>query len=204
MAAAMSATAAPMPVRADIYAYADDAGNMHYSNVPADPKYAVVLTEEGASVPKPHGARNAPPAAYLALIDGAARQAQVPSALLRAMIAIESDFDPAAVSRKGAQGLMQLLPTTAARYGVHRPFDPAENLRGGAHYLRDLLMRYDNDMELALAAYNAGEDAVDRHGRAIPPFPETRWYVPAVLKLYRKFSADMHLTWYAKTLPSPT
>jgi soluble lytic murein transglycosylase-like protein len=82
-----------------------------------------------------------------------------------------------------------LRPATAERYGVRRPFDPADNLRGGARYLSDLLRRYDNDLKLALAAYNAGEDAVERYGRSIPPFPETRAYVPAVLSLYRRFLA---------------
>jgi soluble lytic murein transglycosylase-like protein len=207
---AAATIAAALPARADIYGYADSQGVMHYSNVPADPRYVVVLSEPTEPAVARRNPRHAPAdrprggAAYFALIDRAARQAQVPAPLLRAMIAIESDFDPAAVSPKGAQGLMQLLPSTAARYGIRRPFDPAENLRGGARYLRDLLMRYGNDMELALAAYNAGEEAVDRYGRAIPPFAETRSYVPAVLELYRKISADMRLAWYAKTLPPST
>jgi soluble lytic murein transglycosylase-like protein len=178
--------------RADIYAFTDAAGVTHYSNVPVDPRYARILAEPSAPAA---GASSSAEwkiraAAYSELIDDAARRAGVSPALLRAVIAVESAFDPLAVSSKGAQGLMQLRPATAKRYGVHRPFDPRDNLRGGASYIRDLLKRYGNDLELALAAYNAGEDAVDRHGRTIPPFPETRAYVPAVMKFYRRFLAS--------------
>jgi soluble lytic murein transglycosylase-like protein len=196
---------------ADIYAYTDTAGGLHYSNVPSDQRYVRVMSEPrepprrrpGVSAEPADWRRRA--AVYSGLIDDAARRAKVQPALLCAVIAVESAFDPNAISIKGAQGLMQLRPGTARRYGVQRPFDPAENLRGGARYLGDLLNRYGNDMELALAAYNAGEDAVDRHGRTIPPFAETRAYVPAVLRLYRKFLSDgVHLAWYPKTLPPST
>jgi soluble lytic murein transglycosylase-like protein len=183
---------AGMPVAyADIYAYTDGEGGVHYSNVPTDKRYLLILRE-----PRPAPGRGPGDSAggwqhraalYEGLIDEAARQADVHPALLRAVIAVESAFNPLAVSRKGAQGLMQLRPATAQRYDVKRPFDPADNLRGGAHYLSDLLKRYGNRLEIALAAYNAGEDAVDRHGRTIPPFAETQAYVPAVLKLYRQF-----------------
>lgn len=184
---------APAAALADIYAFTDQTGVTHYSNVPVDPRYVRVISEPLPSTsPAPPTAEwRSRAAAYADLIDEAARRAAVNPALLRAVIAVESAFDPQAVSRKGAQGLMQLRPATARRYGVRRPFDPGDNLRGGASYIRDLLKRYGNDLELALAAYNAGEDAVDRHGRAIPPFPETRAYVPAVLRFYRRFLADM-------------
>ena len=178
---------------ADIYAFTDGAGVIHYSNVPADSRYERLIAEppppEATSTPRGAELR-AKAAVFSDLIDEAARHAEVSPALLRAVIAVESAFDPRAVSSKGAQGLMQLRPATAHRYGVHRPFDPRDNLRGGASYIRDLLKRYGNDLELALAAYNAGEDAVDRHGRTIPPFPETQAYVPAVLRFYRRFLAD--------------
>ncbi|HME37775.1 MAG TPA: lytic transglycosylase domain-containing protein [Steroidobacteraceae bacterium] len=191
---------------ADIYAFSDADGT-HYSNVPNDRRYALLLTEPQEPAPRARadsaGDWRHRAAAYSGLINEAARQAELQPALLRAVVAVESAFDPQAVSRKGAKGLMQLRPATARRYGVERPFDPAENLRGGAHYLSDLLKRYGSDLELALAAYNAGEDAVDRHGRAIPPFAETRAYVPAVLRMYRKF-LDVHLAWYARTLPPST
>jgi len=178
--------------RADIYAFTDATGVAHYSNVPVDPRYVRVMAEPQS--PQSAAASTGAPwqtraAIYTDLIDEAARIAEVSPALLRAVIAVESAFDPHAVSPKGAQGLMQLRPATAKRYGVSRPFDPRDNLRGGASYIRDLLKRYGNNLELALAAYNAGEDAVDRNGRTIPPFPETRAYVPAVLRFYRRFLA---------------
>jgi soluble lytic murein transglycosylase-like protein len=180
--------AAAASAQADIYAFSDAKGE-HYSNVPADTRYVVVIRERRTSeVPQSVLAewrRRAK--AYAPLIDDAARRAALHPALLRAVVAVESAYDPEALSSKGAQGLMQLRPATAEHYGVRRPFDPADNLRGGARYLSDLLQRYDNDLTLALAAYNAGENAVDRYGRSIPPFPETRAYVPAVLSLYRRF-----------------
>jgi len=191
----LSVTAASA-VRADIYAFTDPAGVTHYSNVPIDHRYVSVISEP--SPPPPAAISNSDwrsrAAVYSDLIDEAARRAQVSPALLRAVIAVESAFDPLALSPKGAQGLMQLRPATAKRYGVRRPFDAGENLRGGASYIRDLLKRYGNDLELALAAYNAGEDAVDRHGQKIPPFPETRAYVPTVLKFYRRFLAATPVT----------
>jgi len=183
---------APVVGRADIYAFTDGTGITHYSNVPTDPRYARVLSGSPphAAVAETATKWRIRAAAYSDLIDEAARRAQVSPALLRAVIAVESAFDPQAISPKGAQGLMQLRPDTARRYGVRKPFDPRDNLRGGASYIADLLKRYGNDLELALAAYNAGEDAVDRHGRTVPPFPETRAYIPAVLRFYRRFLAD--------------
>lgn len=175
---------------ADIYAFTDAAGIAHYSNVPVDHRYVLLIKEPDPDPPAggigPSATLTQRVAAFEPLIEHAARQASVQPALLRAVIAIESAFNPRAVSRAGAQGLMQLHPKTARRYGVEHPFDPAENIRGGARYLSDLLKRYNNNLELALAAYNAGEESVDRYGRRIPPFRETQAYVPAVLKLYRE------------------
>lgn len=193
--------------RADaaIYAFTDAAGGTHYSNVPSDPRYTLLLADpEPASSAATGGGWRARAATYAELIDATAQHLAVQPALLRAVIATESAFEPQAVSRKGAQGLMQLLPATARRYGVHSPFDPAENIAGGARYLRDLLRRYGNDLKLALAAYNAGEDAVDRYGGRIPPFPETQQYVPTVLKWYQRFRAEAAVDGYSATLPPPT
>jgi soluble lytic murein transglycosylase-like protein len=114
------------------------------------------------------------------LIEATARRHRVDPALLMAMAAVESNFDPFAVSSKGACGILQLIPATAERFGVVDVFDARENLNGGAGYLRWLLDRFEGETELALAAYNAGENAVDRYG-GIPPYPETRDYVRRVL-----------------------
>jgi len=114
---------------------------------------------------------------YDSLIEEHAGNYAISPDLVRAVIQVESAFNARAVSPKGAMGLMQLMPATAAEHGVVDPFDPAENIRGGVAYLRELLDRYDNQVELALAAYNAGPGAVDKYGKQIPPYRETRDYV---------------------------
>lgn len=124
---------------------------------------------------------------YAVQIDNAARQASLDPALVHAVIYVESRYNPAARSAKGAIGLMQLLPETAARYGVADPArTPDANLRAGTRYLSDLMALFEGRLELALAAYNAGENAVFRHRLRIPPYRETREYVPAVLARYRE------------------
>jgi soluble lytic murein transglycosylase-like protein len=178
--------------RADIYAYTDAQGSAHYSNVPNDPRFTLLLKSPPEPAAAPAAAVSIPQrwreraASYQGLIDRTAKRMALQPALLKAVIAVESAFNPRAVSRAGAQGLMQLLPVTARRYGVGNAFDPEQNVLAGAQYLRDLLRRYNNNLELALAAYNAGEDAVDRYGQQIPPFRETQGYVPAVLRLYHE------------------
>jgi soluble lytic murein transglycosylase-like protein len=121
----------------------------------------------------------APAGPYAALIHAAALKDGVSEKLIAHVIAVESNFNPRAVSRKRAQGLMQLLPKTAARYSVANVFDPAQNIDGGTRYLKDLLELYRGDLKLALAAYNAGPDMVQRYG-GIPPFPETQNYVKRI------------------------
>jgi soluble lytic murein transglycosylase-like protein len=185
------------PASADIYAYTDAAGAVSLSNVPTDARYTL-LVEEPSPV-----AVNAPPDAaalraadglhakdgYARVIDEVSRIHGLERALLHAVVAVESRYNPNAVSRKGAAGLMQLMPHTARRYGVADSFDPRQNLDGGARYLKDLLRRFDNDLRLALAAYNAGEHAVARHGNRIPPYRETLRYVPRVLDFYQRYQA---------------
>ncbi len=142
-----------------------------------------------------HSPSAAPPiAAQLAdkpfaqLIDSAAREAALDPALVHAVIYVESRYNPAARSPKGALGLMQVLPETAARYGVTNPTHSiGANLRAGTRYMSDLMELFDRRLELVLAAYNAGEQAVLRHGRRIPPYRETLHYVPAVLAKYREW-----------------
>jgi soluble lytic murein transglycosylase-like protein len=118
-----------------------------------------------------------------ALIERYASDYNVDPVLVRAVIQVESDFNPQCVSNKGARGLMQLIPETARRYGVRSIFDPAENIRGGVHYLADLMALFNNDVHRALAAYNAGEGAVSRYG-GIPPYEETTTYVRRALTVY--------------------
>lgn len=106
-------------------------------------------------------------------------------ALLHAVVQVESGYNPRAVSRKGAVGLMQLMPATARELGVHDSADPKANLRGGARLLRSLITTFHGDLALALAAYNAGESSVRRYAMQVPPFAETRSYVAAVLRRYQ-------------------
>jgi len=175
--------------RADVYTFVDPAGVAHFSNVPVDPRYEFLLasprekTNSGESYdPK----MLASAAQYDAVIAAAATQSRVEPELLRAVIAVESGFDSRAVSRAGAAGLMQLMPATARLYGVSDRFDPAQNVHAGARHLKSLIARYRNDLRLALAAYNAGEEAVERCGRCVPRYRETQSYVPRVLRIYER------------------
>jgi soluble lytic murein transglycosylase-like protein len=124
------------------------------------------------------------------LIHDAAARYNLDPTLIHSVIAIESNFDPKAVSPKNARGLMQLMPRTAELMGVKDSFDPGQNIDGGAHYLSDLLKKYRNDLTLALAAYNAGPDSVDKYGRRVPPYLETMKYVQRIAKTYAKLKAD--------------
>lgn len=180
--------------RADIYTYVDARGITHFSNVPDNSLYRLIVEtqREGGDTPM----RSRPAQTILAdkqrfnpLVEESARTYQVDAALLHAVITAESGYNPRAVSRKGAAGLMQLMPDTARRYGVENSFDPAQNIRGGTQYLRDLLQMFGNNMELAVAAYNAGEKAVANHGNRIPPYRETLAYVPKVMKLHKKYQS---------------
>ena len=179
---------------ADIYAYNADNGALNLSNVPSDNRYAILppVHREGALVPaitKPQP-RFANKVQYNQIVAEVARAYGLDSALLHAVISVESRYSSSIVSRKGAVGLMQLMPGTAKRYGVANSFDPVQNLHGGAKYLRDLLKTFNNNINLVLAAYNAGEGAVIRHGNRIPPFRETEDYVPRVLGFYLKYQSE--------------
>ena len=132
--------------------------------------------------PKPEVPALAP---FRELVEAAAARYKVDADLITSVIAVESNFDPKAVSRKNARGLMQLLPETAARLGVQNIFDPRENIDAGTRYLRDLLQKYDNDLALTLAAYNAGPEKVQLYGH-VPPYAETISYVRRVKRSYEK------------------
>ena len=184
-------------VRADVYTFVDAQGVIHYTNVPADSRYSVIIRESYLPAndfykDTRRTTRAADPYAYAEIVKKVAREQKLDQALLRAVIAAESGYDPNAVSSKGAVGLMQLMPETAQRYGVNNLYDPAENIHAGARYLRDLIHKFNDDLSLALAAYNAGEDAVIRYGNRIPPYRETREYVPRVMNLYRRYRPDSH------------
>ena len=182
------------PGWADLYAYTAPDGAVTLSNVPGDDRYTVLIVAPDAATAAPAGGLGTPASAlgparrtrYAKVVEDAARAHGLDSALLHAVIAVESGYDPKAVSKKGAAGLMQLMPATAKRYGVADAFDPVQNVSGGAQYLRDLLDLFDSDTSLALAAFNAGENAVIKHGRRIPPYRETLRYVPKVLDHYRR------------------
>lgn len=170
---------------ADIYGFVDRNGVHNYTDIPSDPRAKLLWRDpngpKGIEIPTQPVLDYFIPAHLEREIDAAARAQTLDPNLLKAVIAIESRFNPRARSPKGAMGLMQLMPATARRYGVANAYDARQNLRGGARYLRDLLAMFNNDTRLALAAFNAGENAVIRYGRTIPPYPETRHYVPAVL-----------------------
>jgi soluble lytic murein transglycosylase len=172
-------------VAGNIFSYIDEEGVTHFSNIPNDSRYTPVVMR----TPYPRAPSRAPSyRGYDGLILLNARANDVPPALVKAVIAAESMFDSEAESHAGAQGLMQLMPETARLLGVDDPFRPDENVRGGTEYLRAMLDRY-GDFSRALAAYNAGPKAVDRH-QGIPPYRETRDYVRRVLTYYRHYDSD--------------
>jgi len=172
--------AAPLPVLAEsIYYQSGKDGSIRLTNAPKDPGYHTYLTTGRW----PTASDGSVAGLYAGPIGLAASRFGVDPNLVRAVIATESNFDPGAVSPKGARGLMQLMPSTAARFGVQDIFDPMQNIQGGVRYLRYLLDHFGGDLVLALAAYNAGENVVQDRGR-VPNYRETREYVDRVLALY--------------------
>ena len=167
-------------VYGEIYQYIDAKGTISLTNVPSDTRYRRVGTHANRLHPTMSERELEP------MISRFSHQHQLHPALIRAVIKAESGFNPAAVSRAGAVGLMQLMPQTAVRMNVRDMYDPEDNIGGGTKYLRQLLDRFQGNLPLALAAYNAGEHAVDRYN-TLPPFDETRHYVRKVLRYYRTF-----------------
>jgi len=181
-----------------IYKYFDAKGVLHLTNKPPKSKQQLIYARSYLIKPYPlkspvwqSKSRKKTPKSkkYAHTIKTIASKVNLSPALLHAVIQVESAYNPKAVSPKGAVGLMQLMPATAKRYGVVDRTDPVANLNGGARYLRDLLTMFNENLELALAAYNAGENAVKRYHNTIPPYRETKHYVKKVQKLY-----NYHLT----------
>ena len=192
--------AVPLCAHADIYRFVDENGTVHFSNIPSDARFKLYMATKKnepdavTSVVASRVVHSYPTAArsrFHAHIVAAARTYQLEPALLHAVISAESGYNPLARSAKGARGLMQLMPATARRYGVENPLDPQQNIYGGAAYLHDLLALFGNDVQLALAAYNAGEGTVMEYGNRIPPYRETTQYVPKVLNYYKKYKSLM-------------
>lgn len=183
--------------QADIFVFTDESGTPHFSDVQSDARYRLFMQMEqpGAHVEAPQNAqlvysRNR--AIFTPEIKRAALFYQLDEALLHAVITVESGYNSRIVSNKGAVGLMQLMPGTARRYKVTNSYDPVQNIHAGARYLSSLLAQFDNDIQLALAAYNAGENNVRKYGGRIPPFPETLAYVPKVMSLYQSYRQQFH------------
>jgi len=169
-----------LPVHAEITQYRGVDGRLYYSNLPPASRQTLQESRRERLRLAP---RQTIPMPTLQIVQELARQHDIEPRLVQAIITVESNFNPQAVSRAGAQGLMQLMPGTAARYQVANPFDPRANVDGGIRYLKDLLQLFPGDLRRALAAYNAGEQSVLLYG-GIPPYPETQQYVERVLTLY--------------------
>jgi soluble lytic murein transglycosylase-like protein len=189
--------ASSVAANAKIYTYMDAQGSRHYTDVPDNNRYRLLVLssqDRTASGDRYDVQVLARAAQYDSIIEHAAIAAAVEPNLLRAVIVVESGFNSHAVSKRGAVGLMQLMPATASRFGVSNPYDAQQNVHAGARYLKFLIDRFGHDIRLALAAYNAGEEAVDRNGGQIPPFSETMAYVPRVLKIYKMLGEQARST----------
>lgn len=180
------------PSYAGIYRWVDKNGTIHFTNCPRDANFKLYIRESKDDVGGEEKRISVPPvrdqSQFDSLIEELSKKHNVDSALVKAMIKVESGFNPLAVSRKGAKGLMQLMPETAQRMNVANIFNPRENIDGGVRYFRYLLSLFNNDLRLSLAAYNAGENIVSEL-RSIPPYRETVDYVRKVLNYYQSYKS---------------
>jgi len=175
-------------VLADIYKFTDNDGRIYYTDKPKNNLYKRIIRTRALnySAALPYMGTNKKK--FTDLISEAANRHQVDVRLVHAVIQAESAYNATAISSAGAVGLMQLMPDTARRYGVVDRNNPIQNIDGGTHYLKDLLRMFDSNLDLVVAAYNAGEGAVMKYNNSIPPYPETRNYVKTVLALYNRHS----------------
>lgn len=192
--------AATAPAHAVLYSFVDESGVTHFTNVPSDPRFRKVPGSSPPPAPR-SGAGSLSAEKYETEIARCADNHGVDSALVKAVIKTESNYDNRAISRAGAQGLMQLMPATSKLRNVDNPFNPAQNIDGGVRHLKHLLSTFNGDTRLALAAYNAGENAVRRYNNNVPPYPETKHYVSKVLSHYGRYSG---LVPAAGAGPAPT
>ena len=176
--------ATALPLYADIYMYIDRDGIVHFTNAPtrSEADYRLYIKEK-----KVFSSQVYSPKSFDRHIRKAAEKYDVSYPLVKAIIKAESDFNPRAVSKKGALGLMQLMPENIKAMNISDPFDPMENILGGTRYFREMLDRFQGELPLSLAAYNAGPTAVERYNNSIPPYKETEAYVERVLKFYYAF-----------------
>ncbi len=169
-----------------LYSYVDEQGVLHISNLPTDPRYQLLPP---GNLAQKFGHRWSPHSHFRQEIETASSLYDIPIALVKAVIKVESDFNPYAISSKGAMGLMQLMPDTAIAMNVNDVYNPRENIIGGTRYLRHLMNRFEEDLVLTLAAYHSGETRVAVYG-AIPPIPQTREYVDQVLYYYQYYRRE--------------
>ncbi len=182
-----------------IYRYVDAKGRVSFSDQPRHDGYVpLVKTWKGWKELSPPSNLREGILEYRPLIEATAMRYKISAELVSAVIHAESHFNPVAVSSAGAVGLMQLMPGTASDYGVSNRQDPKQNIEGGTRYLRDLLALFNNDIELSVAAYNAGQNAVIKRGNKIPPYPETQRYVKKVLALYKHYQNTSYSEYLAQ------
>jgi len=172
------------PLRADIYKFIDSNGVLHFTNIPISSGYQLYIKDKPGIAADSYSDDM-----FDHYISEASRHYGIDFFLIKALIKVESDFNPKAVSQKGAKGLMQIMPFNFEHLSIRDPFNPKENIMGGAKYLKRLLLQYKGRLPLALAAYNAGPKAVDKYKR-IPPYRETENYVKKVMKYYNVLKTD--------------